>query len=318
MRRGMWARSPDQLYQASRRGVIKVSALDKLGVPEATTYRRCVPGGPWRRLLPGVVQLTNGEPTRRQLVEAALLYAGSGTLITGVECCRRHGLRRLPDDDRIHLLLPNDRKVHGRDFVIIERTTRMPEQWTRDGLPLAPTGRAVLDACRRMRDFDPVRALLAEAVQRGGQRPAWLLAELERGSQRGSAIPREVLKETLAGSRSVAESHAMRVWERTGLPPLRWNVEVRHTDGRYIATPDGWLDEVALAWEIDSYDYHFGKADYAKTIERNGRYAAAGVVLVQTLPTKLRTDPAAVAAQLVAAYEAAAARPRPPVVARGE
>jgi hypothetical protein len=72
-----------------------------------------------------------------------------------------------------------------------------------------------------------------------------------------------VLKETLAGSRSVAESHAMRVWERTGLPPLRWNVEVRHTDGRYIATPDGWLDEVALAWEIDSYDYHFGKADYA-------------------------------------------------------
>jgi hypothetical protein len=265
-----------------------------------------------------VVQLGNGEPTRRQLLEAALLYARPGALVTGVECCRRHGLHQLPDDDRVHLLVPAERKVHGRDFVIIERTHRMPAPWLRDGLPLAPAGRAVLDACRRIQAFDPVRALLAEAVQRGGQRPAWLLAELAGGSQRGSSVPREVLKEILAGSRSVAESHAMRVWDRTCLPPLRWNVEVRDAKGGYVARPDGWLDEVALAWEIDSYQFHFSKADYAKTLERNGRYAAAGVVLVQTLPNKLLAEPAAVAAQLVAAYQAAAARPRPPVIACGE
>ena len=291
-----------------------VAQLEKLGVPSRTAYRRCRPGQPWQRMLPGVVLLSSGQPTRWQQVEAARSYAGPAAVVTGAESCRRQGLRGLPPGNgRVHLLVPDDCKVSSSGFVVVERTTRMPDPLHRDELPLAPVVRAVLDECRRMTARDPVRALLAEAVQRLGVHPIELVEELEFGSKRGSALPREVLRDVLRGARSVAECDAMAVWRLTGLPEPRWNFELRDESGRYIATPDGWCEEVALAWEIDSYDFHFGRPAYATTLIRNNRYSAHGIAVVQTLPSRLRTEPAAVAAELVAAYQAAAARPRLPV-----
>jgi hypothetical protein len=304
------------LLRNSRGGAIRVATLEQLGVPSITAYRRCTPGGPWRRPLPGIVLLSNAPPTRRQLIDAALLYAGEDAVVTGAEACRRHGLRTAPESELIHVLIPHERKVRSSDFVLVERTTRHPKPVIVDGVPLAPISRSVLDACRRMTEFDPVRALLADAVQRRGVRPHTLARELELGSNRGTAIARAVLREIQDGARSVAESHAMRVWDRTGLPPLRWNVDLVDERGCFIARPDGWCDEVGLAWEIDSYEYHFTRDGYGRTLERNARYAAAGVIVVQTVPNRLLTEPDRVAAELVAAHRAAAARPRPPVTTR--
>jgi hypothetical protein len=247
-------------------------------------------------------------PARRQLVEAALLYAGQGAQITGIEACRRHGLRNLPDTSDVHLLLPEERRVHSSDYVVVERTRRLPEPVYRDDVPLAPLVRSVLDACRRLKDHDQVKALITEAVQRGRVHPRGLVRELETGSPRGTAVPRAVLRDVMAGARSVAEIDAIRVWERTGLPLPVWNVPLRSTVGTYIGTPDAWFAEVGLAWEIDSYEFHFRREDYADTISRNARYAAEGITVVQTLPNRLRTNPDEVAAELRAAYQAAATR----------
>ncbi|WIY01732.1 hypothetical protein QRX60_48280 [Amycolatopsis mongoliensis] len=298
--------------------MITVAHLEALGVPQVTSYRRCLPGGPWQRLLPGVVLLRTGAPTRRQLVEGALVYSGDQAVVTGLESCRHHGLKRVAGPgEPIHLLLPAHLKTTSSGYVLIERTKRMPEPVRSDGLPLAPAVRAVLDECRRLRERPPIRALLAEAVQQLGVDPGELSAELAQGSRRGSALPRDVLKEIAHGARSAAEADAMALVRRTGLPEPVWNFSIHDERGRHIATPDAWFDEVALAWEIDSYEFHFGQPGYASTLARNNRYAAAGIVLVQTLPSRLRTDPAAVIADLVAAYRSAAARPRPPVVLVG-
>ena len=77
-------------------GVVSVRRLVGLGVPERTVYARCRPGGPWQLLLPATVLLSNGEPTRDQLVTAALVYAGGDAMVTGLEACRRLGVRRGP------------------------------------------------------------------------------------------------------------------------------------------------------------------------------------------------------------------------------
>ena len=108
----------------------------------------------------------------------------------------------------------------------------------------------------------------------------------------------------------------MRVWNRTGLPALKWNPELYDMNGQFIGRPDGWCPEVGLAWEIDSYEFHFGKADYARTLQRNTAYAAHGIVVVQTLPNRLRAEPERVAAELRSAYQAALGRPRPQVSIR--
>lgn len=313
MIRGDWATRTDHLLRASRDHVIKVTDLIRLGVPEGTSYRRCQPGGPWRWLLPGIVMLSNGQPTTYQRVVAALLHGGPSAVVTGTEAARRHGLRHVPDDEAVHLLLPHKSRVRSSGFALVERTIHMPHRVMRDDIPLAPVDRAVLDAVRRWRATDPVRALLTEAVQRGKCRPPDLVAELDSGSRRGTALPRRVLEEVCAGARSVAEAHAMPVWHRADLPKATWNQPVHGADGQFIAVPDAWCDEVALAWEIDSFEWHSDAKGYARTVARNTRYTAAGIVVVQTLPSRLRDDPAGVISDLRAAYTTAAARPRPPV-----
>ena len=316
MKRGEWAARTDDMVRASHDGVIRVSALMRLGVPDCTSYRRCQPGGPWRWLLPGIILLSNGQPTARQRLAAALLHGGTDAVVTGLEAARQHGLRQVPSDDAIHMLIPHDQHVRSAGFAVVERTIHMPEPVVRNGIPLTPLDRAVLDAVRRWRKVDPVRALLTEAVQRGHSVPTDLMVELNFGSRRGSAVPRRVLYELELGLRSVAESHGLEVWRKSGLPEAKWNVPVHDAKGAFVAMPDAWFDDVALAWEIDSYEWHFDAKSYARTVARNTRYAAAGVAVVQTLPSRLRDDPAAVIAELRAAYEAAKARPRPPVRAK--
>ncbi len=232
-------------------------------------------------------------------------------MVTGAAACRRQGLRAVPAGPlEVHLLVPHEHKIGSSGFVVVERTTRMPTAVFEDGVPVAPLVRAVLDLCRRLKSPTVVSALLAEAVQSGGAKPATLLEELEGGSNRGTAIPRAALRHVAAGARSVAEIDAMKVWRLSGLPEPSWNRQLRTENGEYIGTPDGYFGKVRLAWEIDSYDFHFGKQQYAATLARNGRYTAAGIAVLQTLPNRLRTEPKQVAVELAAAYRAAEARAR--------
>jgi hypothetical protein len=312
MQTGHWGEDLELLRDNSDHGVIRVQRLQELGVPATTAYRRCGHRGPWTRVLPGIVLLSNAPPTRRQQVAAALLYGGPDAILTGAEACRVLGLRNVPEGtDSIHLLVAPDRRLHNYDFVHVERTQRRPKVITRRGLPLAEPTRAVLDGCRRMTEPRPVRAWLTEAVQRSYTTLDLLDAELAKGSQRGSALPRLVLAEMAGGAESVAEIDAVRLWRRSGLPAPQWNKPIFTPAGAFVGKPDAWFEEVGLAWEIDSLAFHAGAEGFTRTLERNARYAAAGVLVLPTLPSRLRTHPDEVIAELKAAHTAAAARPRP-------
>ncbi len=316
MLRGTWSKHPLVTGHQDNPDVVRVSELEEIGMPRSSVYRRCLPGGPWRRLLPGVILLHPGEPTDEQRLRAGLLRGGPGALITGVWALRRHGLRQLPEPGIVHLLVPHEREVTSAGFVLVERTTRMPGARTKEGMPVAPVDRAVLDGARRIRDFDVVQAMLAEAVQRRRCTAEQLDRELRLGSQRGSAIPRRALQALLNGAESVAEADAWEVWKRSGLPTAEWNVRVYDRHSEFVAKPDAWCEDVAFAWEIDSRAYHEHGDFYAATLARNARYSAAGIICLQTLPSRLRTEPDKVITELRDAYAAACARPRPPVTCR--
>jgi hypothetical protein len=316
MRRGKWADDPEALRRTARDGVIKTAALRGLGVPGATITNRCTDGGRWTRLLPGVIMLTSGTPTPRQRVSAALLYGGPDAVVTGLEACRRHGVRRGPDPrGAVHLLVPDDRQLRSCDFVTVERTTRLPPALLREGVPLAPVPRACLDAARRLRSAAELTELIADTVQRQLCTPAHLAAELREGSQRGSAMPRRVLADVAAGVRSTAERDAKRLLARSTLPEPWWNVEVRTLGGRLLGIADAWFDEVALAWEINSYAWHLLPQYYTREVKRTAGLTAEGVTVLPVLPTSLRDDGDRSLSELEAAYTAAGRRPRPPVVA---
>lgn len=292
-----------------------MAALEGMGVPRSSVYRRCRPGGPWQLLLPGVVLLHPAAPTEEQRLRAALLLAGENAVVTGLWALRRLGLRQIPEPREIHVLVPHGRKITSRRFAVIERTTRLPTPLVRVGIPVAPVSRAVVDAARKIKDFAKVQAMFAEAVQRRRCVPHQLARELRLGSRRGSALPTRALQALLAGAESVAEADAWEIWKRSGLPAAEWNVKVFDGNGTYIAKPDAWSDEVAFAWEIDSVTYHSGRDQFLRTLARNARYSAAGIAFLQTPPSRLRTEPETVIEELRAAYAAAEARPRPQGVA---
>lgn len=316
---GSAVRSYNQLRSAFPHGVASVRQLMGFGFDESTIYRRCLDGGPWQRVLPGVVLLFTGAPTRDQDVRAALLLCDRGAAVTGLEACRRYGLRRgplrEPGGREVHVLIPHARQRRTVGFVHVERTHRMPEVLFRGGFPLATLPRACMDAARRLRPAGDVVELLSEPVQRGLCSVAALGEELEAGSRRGTAAPRRVLSNLTVGVRSAAEMAARDLWRTTGLPEPWWNAAVHERDGTLLGIVDRWLDDVAMAWEIESTEWHLSPADHDRTVERASRLTAAGVVYSACKPSRILRDPASVTATLRATYEHAKARSRPPLIA---
>jgi hypothetical protein len=257
--------------------------------------------------------LHGGTPTRYQMLDAALRYAGAGAMLTGVAAARLYGLERLPNIDDIQVLVSDRRQRLSVRPIVVERTTRLPDPRRRAEFPVAPISRAILDAARRIRDVDQVRAMLAEALQRGMTSTSELDRELAAGSDRGSALPRAVLRELRDGVRSPAEAWARSLVASSRIPSPRWNVRVYTESGLFLAMPDAWFDDVALAWEIDSYEFHLSPASYARTLARHAAMTAAGIIVLHTLPSRLHTDSGAVLAELEAIYDQAKCRPRPPL-----
>lgn len=310
------AHAPPQ--QLGRR-VFRVRELESMGISQSTAYRRARADGPWSRLAPGIVLAAPGPPTTEDLIEAALLRAGTGAVLTGMHAARRHGLRTPPRDEPVHVLIPHHRKIQSQAHMRFERTTRLPTPVEFDGVPTAPLPRAAMDAVRTWKSRALTESVLIEAIQhRRRCHPNDLVTEMETGSRRGTGLPREILRSFTADLRSVAEHDALKLLRTTSLPESSWNVVLCDDEGRYIARPDIWFDDVGLAVEIDSFEFHFSRDDYAATIRRDARYAVNGVVVLRLLPTRLRAHPDEVRREVRSAYWSAANRTRPPVhISRG-
>jgi hypothetical protein len=315
VRAGKWTTESLRLAGASVGGVVAVRTLVALGLDETTVYRQCRHGGPWQRLLPGIVLLHNGRPTRREREIAALLYAGPEAVLTGISACRHHGLRRIGDAETVHVLVPHFRQVRSVGFVLVERTWRMPRALERDGLACAPLVRAVLDEARRRRDPTSIAALLAEPVQQRMLLVEQLEDELEAGCRKGTAAPRRVLRAVVAGARSAAEFEAREWWLRRGLPPARFDVRLLRPDGRLLAVVDAYVEDVGLAWEIDSVEAHFATPDQVEmTARRRRAMRDAGVVVVGNRPSQVHDDPDGVEKDIDDALTVAALLPVPDVI----
>ncbi|WP_223839967.1 hypothetical protein [Saccharopolyspora pogona] len=177
------------------RRVLRVVELENLGISQSTSYRQARPGGPWTRLAPGVLLIAPGPPTIKDRINAALLRAGPGAMITGLHAARLLGLRTPPEEADIHVLIPHRRKVQSYPGTNFERTTRLPKPIHVNGIPLAPPVRAVMDGARTWQTWTVTESLLFEAIQQENLcRFEDLVAEMELGSRRGTAVPRAILR----------------------------------------------------------------------------------------------------------------------------
>lgn len=261
--------------------------------------------GPWQRVLPGVFAAVTGALTEHQRRRAALLYAGQPALLAAATAAAAHGLTAVPGRHRVDVLVPHAVRVVNVGFLAVTRTRQFPSPYpTLDGLPTTPLTRAVIDTGCALADLRSVRALVAEAVQRGFTTVARMERELDRGSRPGSGLVRRVVEEVAAGVRSAPEAEFRDAVAAALLPEPLWNHDLYDVTGRWLGRPDAWWPAARLAYEIDSVRWHLSPEDWERTVRKHNRMQAAGVTVLHASPARLRADRSDLLVELAAAYSA--------------
>jgi hypothetical protein len=294
---------------ARQSGLITRSQVQGCAMSDEALRHRIRDGGPWQVLLPGVYITNTGTLTRVQRDLAAVLYAGPGSVVTGPAALVFHTIRA-PRTRMVDVLIPHQRRRRNLRFVQVHRTSRMPAAVLPAGaVCYAPRARAVADTVRGLRDLSEVRAIVADAVQRGKVTLDELAGELDHGQAQGSARYRRVLAEVADGVRSAAEGDLHDLVRREHLPDPLYNPSL-YAGTEFIAIPDAWWPDAGVAGEIDSRQWHLSPSDWERTLARGTRMSAHGIIVLRFPPRRLRTEPRVVAAELRSALEAGRARGR--------
>jgi len=249
-----------------------------------------------------------------QTSTAALLYAGTDSVITGPAAIRLHRLRS-PGPDTIDVLVPWTVKRQSTGFVRIHRTRRMPGCYRTGPIRFARAARAVADAARLFGTLDDVRSVVAEAVQKQACSIAEIGLELEEGSTRDSTHLRAALAEVRDGIRSVAEARFRQRVQRSDLPQPRYNVFLRAADGTDIGEADAWWADAGVSAEIDSQEYHFFRDGWLRTDAKHSRMLKYGILPHHFAPSRVDNDWAAIYDELKSSIHEGRQRPRLRVVA---
>jgi len=297
----------------SQRGVLCRAQVLSLGVTAHGLAWRIRQGGSWQRLLPGVYLTVTGEPTQAQREVAALLYAGQPSIITGPAALLKHKIR-CPASAAVDVLVPARRERASRDFVVMHRTRRMPQSWTVDqALRYALPARAVVDTAAALTGLADARAVVASAVQQRRCTVDQIAAELRERHRPGHGLLHTVLAEIAGGTMSAAEGDLRDLIASSGLPVPFYNPTL-FLDGKFLARPDAWWPQAAVAVEVDSMEFHLLPEDWEQTMRRHRRMSAAGLSVLHVSPRQLRTESRQVLADIAAALRAG--RPAPRVTTR--
>jgi hypothetical protein len=293
--------------------VVSRGQLLGLGLNDNAVQYRVRAGGPWQVLLPGIYLSVTGAPSLAQKEVAALLYAGSGSVITGPMALLHYGIRAAQDLDVIDVLVPADRQRRSAGFARLYRTARMPDRTSRSGpVRLALTPRAVADTVRQLTSLRDIRAVTAGAVQLGRCTVSQLARELDNGPTRGSARFRSVLAEVAEGIRSTAEGDLRDLIISARLPMPLFNPSL-YDGGTFIAKPDAWWPNAGVAAEADSREWHLTPDAWDHTRRRHDLMAAVGIIPLHFSPNQIRREPSTVVKMIKGALTRGLQRPSLPI-----
>jgi len=198
----------------------------------------------------------------------------------------------------------------------MHRTTRLPDQtFIVDGVRWALAVRAVADTARGEYELREVRALVADAVQRGKCTIPQLVEEMRAGPSRESGRLKLVLEEVADGVRSAAEGDLRQLIRRSGLPEPLYNPDL-YIGSMFLARPDLWWKDAGVAGELDSREWHLSPEQWEKTMARRSLMSAHGIIVVNFTPSQARIEPRRIVAELRSTIEAG--RQRPPLKIRTE
>jgi hypothetical protein len=115
----------------------------------ADALRYKVRANHWQLVLPAVYLTRPGDPTRRQVLVAALLYAGPGSQVDDADACRFHGIRAVPRDEQLgYVAVPQASRARSTSFVVVRRSNDQGAGEATDLLRYVDPATAVVAATR--------------------------------------------------------------------------------------------------------------------------------------------------------------------------
>ncbi|HEU5033139.1 MAG TPA: hypothetical protein VFT62_00110 [Mycobacteriales bacterium] len=269
----------------------------------------------WQAILPGVYLAQASGPSRRQMMIAALLYAGADSAIDDVDACRFHGIRAaVPDDRLVHVVAPYGSPARSRGFVVVRRTTAPIRVVRTERLRYLEPAAAVIAAARRVRSNRGVLALLSDAVQRRVVTYEELIRAHVQGPPRNAAAADAALGDIGAGIRSAPEADFRLLAESsTVLPRLLYNRLLRLPTGNVIS-PDALAEDAGLVHETNGRTAHSREDLFDDMQERHSVMTDAGLVVLHSAPRRLRQHGREVIARFERLYLANSGKGLPPGV----
>jgi len=247
---------------------------------------RAVESGRWRSLLPRTF-FTGHDLTARDRCEAAVQFAGDGAALSGASALQIAGVSGVRSTPRLLILVPPGNRARSRAFVHVRETRRSFRIHYGPGPRHVEPARACADLALATRCLDDARGLLAKVVQGGWATVGELAVELEAGPRQGSALFRQALAEIGYGAASAPEAHAATLLRRAGITDFVQNVVLDVAPGvRWIA--DLYWERLRAILEIDSVQYHFGGADWTRTMDRDLSLTTHGYSVIHRPPSALR------------------------------
>jgi very-short-patch-repair endonuclease len=240
----------------------------------------------WTRVLPAVFSTTTGEVSADRRRAAAVLsvrqlhdQTAPPAALYGVSALEQWGVKvDHPSTAIVRVVVPHDHQPASPAGVRVVRSRRFDEDdvvW-RCGVPVTRLERALADATRQLKRYEPFVAVLADAVQSGRTTVERVALEADlRPTQAGSGILTRALRAVDRGDRSIAEAALADLIEAAGVPtPSRLTV-LQTSIGPVI--PDFLWADLGLYAEVDGAEWHLTPEDWEHDLERQNALTALGL-----------------------------------------
>ena len=253
-------------------------------------------------MLPRVYGMFPGRLSDLQRASAAALYVGREAQVTGTAALQLYGIRRLPENRTVQVLVPATRCVQAARFVQRDPRSGAAASASAPGDPVG-SRRPCRGGCRaavRLRTTTSCplpsaaimsrRTTLAVPRGRGGQ---GVLATHDR-------LLRLVLIEARKGSRSVPEAEARALFLLAGLPKPLVNHPIE-VNGEVMVPDFLWPWFIV---EVDSKEWHLLEpGSWERTQARRVRLEAGGYHVLPITPQQIRQASAEVLAAVRSGYQ---------------
>jgi hypothetical protein len=250
---------PYTLREAALRqcGVVSRQQAIRAGLTaDAIKFR--VRSGRWRQLHSGVYALFTGPPDRGAQLWAAVLWAGSGAVLSYETAAELNRLIDKPTD-RIHVTVPSVRRVVAVSSIAIHRSARVNEaRHPSREPPQTRVEETVLDLTQVASSFDDVCGWVTRAFGRRLTNEERVRTAMGlRAKMRWRSELDELVGAAVGGTHSVLEFRYDRDVERAhGLPESTHQLRFQGSGGGRRGYRDRYYEEYGVVVELDGQVAH--------------------------------------------------------------